>query len=938
MGFSDLSMGWLKGVRIADFSFSDTEGQLSVEAKQVATKPHYASLLAGNLSFGQTTIDKPRVEIKLIDKEPDVSAPNPRPQPSPSQTASIPTITNVTINDGSVKITDAAARSVELSQINSAVSLRPAGQMSTITMDMMVAGTQSKIHLASQVTPKKTTDAWKLTGTDGELTIEVTDLALESLEPILSMAGVEMEAKGTLSANLKGSVKNGQIQSLNGAVAGRQVDVAVANLKGDRIKTTALTADVKMTRQADRIVVDNLELKSDWASLKAKGVMPAEAFSGADLDHDFTGTFGCDVAALLSQMPNTLGLKEGTKVTSGQLTGQITASSTGGKRKIQGAADLSNLKGIVDGKEVALSQPIKAQADISSDKAGMTFDKLGVSAPFAAVNCTGTSKLLKYNADVDLAKFQSELGGFIDTGLEKMAGRIHEEGQMTFDGNAVSISGSGYVQSLLLTSKEALTAAEPKADVKYSINIDRKVGIADIGNFETSTSFGKITVREGRIPISKDAKSDTHMLLTATGVDLAKLRPFVVMFASFPKDLQIAGLANGDVSLDSLKNVYAIKTDNTKIDKFEMQSKDKEPFRQDQVTLKADVQLNPDEKTYSIKTLDLLSPQIKIKFKPTSLSTSKGETTLTGHADLEYDWAAVNSLASGMMPKNLELKGQRKTSVGFASKCPQDDMGKLLTNLNVEKCRLGFESADYMGLAFGPTDVNAVVQNGELTIEPFSTTVNEGRIEFGASADLKQKPAVLKTPKAVTVDKVNINTKVSNQLLAYVNPIFANSVNVSGVASFAANTLSIPLGGGEATKAIDIDGAIAIDDLRLEPTGLLGQIFSVMGNNDPSTVLRINPTQFTVKDGMVRYDNMQIDIGNNPVNFKGAIGLLDKRLDMTVALPYTLGGKTIRIGKEPIGQRISLALKGTVDKPKLDTSKLLQGSVEGLLQDLFKKL
>ena len=55
--FSDLSVGWLKGVRVEDLSYDDNAGQLSVKVKKIHTKPHYAKLIGGNLSFGKTTID-----------------------------------------------------------------------------------------------------------------------------------------------------------------------------------------------------------------------------------------------------------------------------------------------------------------------------------------------------------------------------------------------------------------------------------------------------------------------------------------------------------------------------------------------------------------------------------------------------------------------------------------------------------------------------------------------------------------------------------------------------------------------------------------------------------------------------------------------------------------------------------------------------------------
>jgi len=52
---------------------------------------------------------------------------------------------------------------------------------------------------------------------------------------------------------------------------------------------------------------------------------------------------------------------------------------------------------------------------------------------------------------------------------------------------------------------------------------------------------------------------------------------------------------------------------------------------------------------------------------------------------------------------------------------------------------MGFEQAGYMGLNFGPTDVDIQIQSGLLTIAPFTTIVNEGQFNFASQADFKQK-------------------------------------------------------------------------------------------------------------------------------------------------------------------------------------------------------
>jgi len=100
----------------------------------------------------------------------------------------------------------------------------------------------------------------------------------------------------------------------------------------------------------------------------------------------------------------------------------------------------------------------------------------------------------------------------------------------------------------------------------------------------------------------------------------------------------------------------------------------------------------------------------------------------------------------------------------------------------------------------------------------------------------------------------------------------------------------------------------------------------------------VNPTRLTVKDGTLKYDDMQVDVGNNPVNFAGAVGLKDKRLNMDVTLPYTFGGKTTRVGTQPESRRVSLPLTGTITDPQLDKSKLPQRVIEGLIESLFDRL
>lgn len=941
--FADLSMGWLKGIKIADFSFNDNAGQISVQVEQIATRPHYGSLLAGNLAFGQTLIDKPRVQINLKDR-PATEAQPPQKKPPAGggmQPVALPIQRiELVLNDGNVKVTDPKSGTVEVSQINSKLNLQPPGQQTDFDLRMAVAQANkpSEIRVASHVTPAKQT-GWSLKGTSGDLTVEVTDLDIETLGPIFALAGLEVQAKGFVGGQMKSEIKDGRIENLNAEVKARNLDVTGAALKGDRLRTADLGISMALSQGKETINIQTLQIKSDWASASASGTLPTTFKSvgellQADSNYNLKGDFNCDVAAVLSQMPKTLGLKEGTQVTSGQLTGNVATATQAGQKQIRASATLAGLGGTVEGKKIALSEPIKAEASVSSGKAGMNFDKIDVSAPFAKINCAGSMESLTYNAEADLTKLQSELGQFIDFGPYKIAGQFLGKGQVSIKDDKIITTGSSTLSNLRVDAQDGNSVSEPKAQIDTAVDFDKKNNVLALNSVTARTSFGQVGAKDSVIPLNKDSTQPLRLALSASNLDLAKLRPFAVMFGSLPKDLQFAGIAESEMKVTSQNNTFHIVTEKTNIKNIEFTSPGTKPFKQLNTSIVADIETNPIEKTYSAK-LNLLSDQIKGHINLSNLNKKNQKSELKGTAELEYDWTAVSAAVAPYLPEGLTLQGKRKDAINFLSEYPIGQTDQLLPNLTA-KAKVGFQQAGYMGLDFGPTDMDIQIDKGLLKIAPFSTTVNEGQFNFGGQADFKQKPALLKTPKPMQIVKdIKINDATTRQLLKYVSPIFANAVNVSGIANFNCEQLDIPISAQAKNDAVVI-GTISISQLRLHASDLLGQILALAGAGASGTDMTIHPTRFVLQKGFLRYDDMQIDIGDNPVNFKGVIGL-DKSLDMTVTLPYTSEGRTARVGRDTAGRRITLPLKGTVDKPQLDMGKLLEEQLKGQVEDQLQK-
>jgi hypothetical protein len=289
--------------------------------------------------------------------------------------------------------------------------------------------------------------------------------------------------------------------------------------------------------------------------------------------------------------------------------------------------------------------------------------------------------------------------------------------------------------------------------------------------------------------------------------------------------------------------------------------------------------------------------------------------------------------AAGRGAEAVEVSGinsELTMSIDFCSECPSAAAQGLIANLETE-AKIGFEQARYFGLNFGPTEVELRIRKSLLVIKPFSTMVNNGQLKFAGEADFGLEPVLLKTVEPIQIVKaIQINDETTRKFLMYLNPVFAKAVNVSGEADFHCERLAIPLVGGDENN-LEVVGTISINKLRLDASELLSQILSAVGTSAMGQDITILPTRFTLQNGLLRYDDMQMVVGDNPVNFKGSIGL-DKSLDMTVVLPYTLKGRTARVGRETIGERISIPLKGTIDKPELDLEKLLEEQLKSQLR------
>jgi hypothetical protein len=328
----------------------------------------------------------------------------------------------------------------------------------------------------------------------------------------------------------------------------------------------------------------------------------------------------------------------------------------------------------------------------------------------------------------------------------------------------------------------------------------------------------------------------------------------------------------------------------------------------------------------STQPVDLSSADVQ--YKSTAQTTS-----IQGTAKYGYDLARLTPILASVLPQDMTMAGKREKILEFSTQYPTAKPDQLLAHLNA-KAGVGFDSVGYMGLDVGTTDPNTVVQNGLLKLMPFTSTANQGQVSFGCDVDLTKTPVVFSIPRPMQIARdVQITPQMTGKVLRYLNPFFADAASASGRVNFTCDRLIVPAAGAGLGN-LDVEGTIAMDNVVIGGSDLLGKILLATGVRSQSARLAIHPTHFVVKGGVLRYDNMQVDVEQYSVNFAGSIGPQEK-LNMTVTLPVTVQGRVPRPGES--GSRVNVPLLGTLRRPQLDIEKFLQGQIQQQLQDQVLK-
>ncbi|MCP4854606.1 MAG: hypothetical protein GY903_08935 [Fuerstiella sp.] len=232
--------------------------------------------------------------------------------------------------------------------------------------------------------------------------------------------------------------------------------------------------------------------------------------------------------------------------------------------------------------------------------------------------------------------------------------------------------------------------------------------------------------------------------------------------------------------------------------------------------------------------------------------------------------------------------------------------------------RIAWQEGLVYGLPLGPGSATAELKRGQLRTEPIHCGLGSGQIDVMPQWDVAGNRIQLASGSRI--QNVRLTSELCKEWLGYVTPMLADATNVQGRISARVHQFDYCVDQPEQSMVqamLTIHNATASPGASLDP---LFHVVSLLGKQDSSGNRNVDfPAQdiaFEMRDGMVIHDGLQIGVAGYYMTSRGAVGF-NRELRLALDVPLERGASRYN-------NSVRIPFSGTIDRPQLDTSGLLQ--------------
>lgn len=311
----------------------------------------------------------------------------------------------------------------------------------------------------------------------GGVRLVCQDLPVEAMSPWLRRFDPQIDMVGKLTGEVSASFPLSQYDSLSGDTSGRislnGFAVMATALEGERLAVDETNLAWKCTARGGRVSIENMSLASDVALFDLRGTMDEQAiravFSGAAETHalatggDFEAEGKLNLARLAQRLPGLLQVREGTKITSGQVQFNARSMPQNGGHQITASLTTTPIAATTRGRAVQWDTPLDINVVARHAQNAWRFDRLSCQSQFLEVSGSGDARHMQLTGQVDLDELTSRLDQFVDLTEWQLAGRGELEAECQRDATGQFVAeGAGKLNDFVIAYRGEQLATEPQ--------------------------------------------------------------------------------------------------------------------------------------------------------------------------------------------------------------------------------------------------------------------------------------------------------------------------------------------------------------------------------------------------------------------------------------------------------------------------------------------
>ena len=525
------SLNWFSSVVLYDVKLTDLEDKPLLEATKVSSEHTLAGLILDQKQLGGFLIEQPTMHVLLRDDGSNIEdaiAPI-----IASKEPTRPKQYSIEITGGTIHVRQQAEAgdwrfaglkcSFDM-PLEGKQSVSPTLRSRRTTMHAgmpgdAIAGDAASIGgIASAVAWRIPLTANDSDGDTGTATITLDRLPLEAIRPALRRFGSDMRLTGaaTGSTNMSWNGQTGRFTLKVDPLQGEKLAVAAPHLLAEEeVQLGDLRLSGEMNVEAGEIAVERLSFESSVGSLTASGrVRPGDFQQAGMLDALFrqqlTTAGRVDLAKLAALLPQTLHIREGTRITSGEVSWDLVTREEAGRRRLVGRLDATSLAAESNGQRLSWEQPVQLTLAVENSAEGPVVEQLACKSSFLDVHGSGTARAASLTANCNLDQLAGELGRFVDLGDLQLAGQATANvGWNRADDGELSAKGTAEFNQLAVT----LPGARPWREERLTAEFDAA------GRFDNPESAESLRLDRGKLLVkSGDDLLDVELTEPVAGV------------------------------------------------------------------------------------------------------------------------------------------------------------------------------------------------------------------------------------------------------------------------------------------------------------------------------------------------------------------------------------------------------------------------------------